>query len=104
MLGAIYNSLSGMDAFTKGLQTISNNVSNLNSSGFKAKTVSFEDLTGGEKGGTLKGGETNEGGNGVRIKDPITDFSQGDLQQTSNDLDLAIQGTGFLAVINTDGK
>jgi flagellar hook protein FlgE len=104
MLGAIYNSLSGMDAFTKGLQTISNNVSNLNSSGFKAKTVSFGDLTGGGTGGTLRGGASDDGGNGVRIKDLVTDFSQGDLQQTNNDLDLGIQGLGFLAVINKDGQ
>ncbi|HJT42303.1 MAG TPA: flagellar hook-basal body complex protein [Rhizomicrobium sp.] len=103
MLGAIYNSLSGMGAFTKGLQTISNNVSNLNSSGFKAQTVSFGDLTDGERGGALRGGGTGDGGNGVRISDPITDFSQGDLQQTGNDLDLGIQGTGFLTVLNKDG-
>jgi len=104
MLGAIYNSLSGMDAFTKGLQTISNNVSNLNSNGFKGQAVNFSDLTDGERGGGLRGGGAGDGGNGVRISDPITDFSQGDLQQTNNDLDLGIQGTGFLTVLNKDGQ
>ncbi len=104
MLGAIYNSLSGMDAFTKGLQTISNNVSNLNSSGFKAQTVSFNALTDGGRGGALRGSGAGDGGNGVRTNDPITDFSQGDLQQTSNDLDLGIQGNGFLTVVNKDGQ
>jgi len=104
MLGAIYNSLSGMDAFTKGLQTISNNVSNLNSNGFKGQAVNFSDLTDGERGGALRGGGAGDGGNGVRISDPITDFSQGDLQQTNNDLDLGIQGTGFLTVLNKDGQ
>lgn len=104
MLGAIYTSLSGMTAFTKGLQTISNNVANLNSNGFKAKTVSFEDLTDGGRGGALRGGGSDDGGNGVRFGVPLTDFSQGDLQQTGNDLDLGIQGTGFLTVLNSDGQ
>lgn len=104
MLGAIYNALSGMDAFTKGLQTISNNVSNLNSSGYKSQTVTFSDLTDGGRGGALRGGGSDDGGNGVRIGDPITDFTQGDLKQTNNDLDLAVQGTGFLTVLNKDGQ
>jgi flagellar hook protein FlgE len=93
-----------MDAFTKGLQTISSNVSNLNSSGFKAKTVSFEELTDGGRGGALRGGGSDNGGNGVRFGDPVTDFSQGDLQQTANDLDLAIQGNGFLTVLGKNGQ
>jgi len=104
MLGAIYNALSGMDAFTKGLQAISNNVSNLNSSGFKSQTVTFSDLTDGGRGGALRGGGADDGGNGVRVGDSITNFSQGDLQQTSNDLDLGIQGNGFLTVLNKDGQ
>src|SRR6185369_10602688 len=44
MLGAIYIGLSGMDAYEKGLQTISNNVANLNTAGFKSTSVSFNDL------------------------------------------------------------
>ena len=43
MLGAIYVGLSGMNAYSKGLQTISNNVANLNTSGFKSTAVSFTD-------------------------------------------------------------
>jgi flagellar hook protein FlgE len=99
MLGAIYTSLSGMNAFTKGLLTISNNVSNLNSSGFKSSTVSFEDLTG--KG---LGSGSNSTGNGVRFGNSLTDFSQGTLQQTNSALDLGIQGTGFLTVLNKEGQ
>jgi flagellar hook protein FlgE len=104
MLGAIYNALSGMDAFTKGLQTISNNVSNLNSNGYKSQTVSFSDLTDGGRGGALRGGGSDDGGNGVRIGESITDFTQGDLKQTNNDLDLGIQGNGFLTVLDKDGQ
>ena len=44
MLGAIYIGLSGMNAYSKGLQTISNNVANLNTPGFKATSVRFTDV------------------------------------------------------------
>jgi len=104
MLGAIYNALSGMNAFTKGLQTISNNVSNLNSNGYKGQVVSFSDLTGSEHGNALTGNGIGLVGNGVRINDPRSDFGQGDLRPTNNDLDLGIQGAGFLTVLNKDGK
>ena len=41
MLGAIYTGMSGMDAYSEGLQTISNNVANLNTSGFKEQNVAL---------------------------------------------------------------
>jgi flagellar hook protein FlgE len=101
MLGAIYTGLSGMDAYTKGLDTISNNVANLNTLGFKASSVQFADLfdNGGSGGLTFVGSKVSQG-EGVRIGSTFTDFSQGDLTQTKNDLDLAIQGSGFLTLLN----
>lgn len=104
MLGAIYNSLSGMDAFEKGLETISNNVSNLNTNGYKAQTVTFSDLTNGGYDGGLHGGGGDDGGDGVKLNNPSANFSQGTLQQTSNALDLGIQGTGFLTVVDKNGN
>lgn len=106
MLGAIYIGLSGMDAYSKGLQTISNNVANLNTLGYKAQTVQFADLfdEGGSGGLTYTGSSfATQGGEGVRIGSSFTDFKQGDLNQTGNDLDLAIQGDGFLVLLN-DGN
>lgn len=104
MLGAIYVGLSGMNAYSKGLQTISNNVANLNTDGFKSTSVSFSDLYTVEGNGWSFEGRNEQGaGTGVRIADPITDFGAGELRQTTNDLDLALKGNGFLVLMN-DGK
>jgi flagellar hook protein FlgE len=103
MLGAIYSGLSGMDAYSEGLQTISNNVANLNTSGFKEQNVSFEELVNSGGSGFL-GTESEPGGYGVTEGAPATDFSQGTLQQTDSGLDLAIQGNGFLVVYNNGSE
>lgn len=102
MLGAIYTALSGMDAYSDGLQTISNNVANLNTSGFKETDVAFNELVNTGNGDYL-GADSQTSGYGVSMASPLTDFSQGTLQQTDSGLDLAIQGNGFLTVIN-DGS
>ncbi len=104
MLGAIYIGLSGMNAYSQGLQTISNNVANLNSPGFKSTSVNFTDLfTYGGGGLTYSGGtDAQQAGAGVRLASPQIDFSQGDLRQTDGDLDLAVQGNGFLVLLDGD--
>jgi len=104
MLGAIYTGLSGMNAYSKGLQTISNNVANMNTPGFKATTVSFTDAFSYGGGGlTYTGAAPGEqSGSGVRYAEPRIDFSQGDLRQSEGDLDLAIQGSGFLVLMEGD--
>lgn len=105
MLGAIYIGLSGMNAYSKGLQTISNNVANLNTLGFKATSVSFTDLFSYGGGGLTYTGGTGgqQTGSGVRFADPSIDFRQGDLRQSDGDLDLAIQGNGFFVILE-NGK
>ena len=99
MLGAIYTGMSGMTAYSQGLQTISSNVANLNTDGYKENTVSFGDLYNANGNGLFEsdGGAT---GRGVSMNTPSIDFSQGQLQQTGNNLDLAIQGNGFLVLLN----
>ena len=101
MLGAIYIGLSGMSAYSKGLQTISNNVANLNTSGFKSTSVNFNDLYSFNGGGLsyLSGSST---GSGIRFADPRVNFTRGDLRESENDLDLAIEGNGFLVLLDGD--
>lgn len=104
MLGAIYIGLSGLNAHSRGLQTISNNVANLNSPGFKSTAVSFGDIFNYGGGGlAFNRGIADRSGNGVRFTESRVDFTQGDLRQAEGDLDLAIQGQGFLVLLN-DGK
>ena len=101
MFGSIYVGLSGLNAYSRGLQQISNNVTNLNASGFKGSTVAFTDLVGinGNGGLSYAGGGGGGGGNGVEIGDSRIDFKQGELRQTDRDLDLAIDGSGFLVLM-----
>jgi flagellar hook protein FlgE len=100
MFGSIYVGLSGLNAYSRGLQQISNNVTNLNASGFKGSTVAFTDLVGinGHGGASYSGGPGG-GGNGVEIGDTRIDFKQGELRQTDRDLDLAIDGSGFMVLM-----
>src|SRR3954453_2525810 len=89
MLGAIYIGLSGMDAYSQGLQTISNNVANLNTLGYKSQTINFSDVYSTGGGGLTFADSGRSSGAGVRSGDPGKDFGQGTLQQTNNGLDLA---------------
>jgi flagellar hook protein FlgE len=99
MFGAIYVGLSGLNAYSRGLQQVSNNVANLNSTGFKAASVTFSDLyqLGGRGGRTLTDAGDGTGG-GVTIGDTQRNMRQGELRQTDRDLDLAVDGTGFLVL------
>ena len=104
MLGTIYVGLAGMNAYSKGLDVISNNVANLNTTGFKAGLASFSDVvyrnaagaTGGTSGTTISGG-------GVKANSDQHNFRQGDLRQTNNSLDAALDGNGFF-VLQRDGQ
>lgn len=102
MLGSIYIGLSGMNAYSGGLQTISNNVANLNTPGFKTTSVLFGDLFSFNRGSEFVGSTYSTRGSGVHIGSSRVNFAQGDLRQTGGALDLAIEGEGFLVLLNDD--
>jgi flagellar hook protein FlgE len=103
MFGSIYIGLSGLSAYSDGLKTVSNNVSNLNTAGFKASDVTFSDVYGaGSVGGLDYGTTGSQGGHGVSLNDLTVNFSQGELRQTDRDLDLAIDGSGFFVLLDGD--
>jgi flagellar hook protein FlgE len=99
MLGAIYVGLSGLNAYSRGLQQVSNNVANLNSTGFKGAAVTFTDLfqVGSRGGASYSGGSGT--GSGVSIGESQRDMRQGELRQTERDLDLAVNGAGYLVLM-----
>jgi flagellar hook protein FlgE len=91
MLGTIFIGLSGMSAFSNGLRQISNNITNINSTGYKASNLQFADLVG--------SGDAGPGhSQGVELGTPRIDFGQGELRQSDRDLDIAIDGQGFLVL------
>lgn len=105
MLGAIYIGLSGMQTFSKGLQIISNNVTNMNTSGFKATSVSFSDAF--NRGGLGSFHSSRNGqsfGAGVHLGSRSLNFSEGEMRQTGGSLDLAIKGDGFLVLSGEGGR
>lgn len=104
MIDSIYIALSGLRGYQTGLRVISNNASNLNTPGFKASSTQFADLffTGGNLGGN--GALPSGYGYGLSTLAAQTDFSQGQMQSTGNDLDLAVDGRGFFVLRDDDGK
>jgi len=104
MFGAIYVGLSGLQAYSQGLQKVSNNVANLNSTGFKSSTVSFSNLQTTRDTGGLGLQQGASGGGGVGIAPSSIDFRAGELRQTQRDLDLAVDGSGMLVLLNAQGQ
>jgi flagellar hook protein FlgE len=104
MLGTIYVGLAGMNAYSKGLDVISNNVANLNTAGFKAGVASFSDIVNRHAGGATSGSAGNGvTGAGVQVSTTHQNFSQGDLRDTNNPTDAALEGGGFF-ILERDGQ
>lgn len=104
MLGAIYTGLSGMNSYAKGLTVISNNVANLNTAGFKVSVPLFSDVVFRSGAGAVSGSSgTSTSGAGVDVDPSRLSFRQGELRDTGNSLDVAIDGNGFF-VLEQDGR
>jgi flagellar hook protein FlgE len=84
------------------LNTIANNLSNMNTTGFKAQTTSFSDLLYQEIGSSGSGDSIQQG-TGVQVATNATDFSSGSISSASSTSDMAIDGTGFF-VLDNDGS
>lgn len=106
MLDSFYIGATGMNAQQIRIDAIANNVSNVNTTGFKKTRVSFEDMFY-RRLNALAPLSTNQNYNQVGLGTAIarTDavFTAGNLQQTNNDLDLAIKGSGFFEVKADNG-
>ncbi|MFW5959956.1 MAG: flagellar hook-basal body complex protein, partial [Chitinivibrionales bacterium] len=111
MLRSLYTSATGMEAQQLYMDGISNNLSNVNTVGFKRSKMEFDDLM----YQTIKEpGVRNHEGNmapagievGLGVKPSATHrmFEQGSLNRTDNSLDFAVQGEGFFQVGLPDGR
>ncbi|MGP0595067.1 flagellar hook protein FlgE [Nitrospira sp. T9] len=100
---AFFAATSGINATSRALSEIGNNIANAQTIGYKSRSVSFGDLF----GATIGGGGTSTAlveGRGVRVLGIDPSFTQGSLQTTSNALDLAIDGDGFFRVSDATGN
>jgi flagellar hook protein FlgE len=87
--------LSGLNAAQKDLDVTSNNIANVNTTGFKESRAEFVDVY---ASSLLASGKTKVG-DGVLTSEVAQQFSQGSIQFTQNSLDLAITGNGFFATV-----
>src|ERR1700744_3071039 len=108
---ALYTAASGMAAQELKVQVISNNIANMQTTGYKKQTASFQDLiydhvrrVGAQASdqGTILPVGVDIGG-GVKTVGTPRSMTQGTLSQTGNDLDLAVSGEGFFKILMPDG-
>lgn len=111
MIRSLWISKTGMDAQQTNLDVISNNLANVSTNGFKSSRAVFEDLLyqtlrqpGGQSSQQTQLPTGLQIGTGARPVATERIFTQGNLQQTGNDKDVAINGAGFFQVLLPDGS
>ena len=83
--------LSGLNAAQADLNTTANNISNVSTVGFKESRTEFADIF----SASSSGGSGTQVGSGVLLANVAQQFNQGNLEFSSNTLDLAVNGEGF---------
>jgi flagellar basal-body rod protein FlgG len=110
MMRSLWTAASGMTGQQFNIDTISNNLSNVNTTGFKKNRADFEDLLyQTERVAGTPATETTlvptgvQVGHGVKVAATQKVYTQGSLQNTGNVSDMAIEGEGFFRVLMMDG-
>ena len=110
MIRALYTAATGMNAQEINVATISNNIANVNSTGYKKSRAEFQDLlyqnlrlvgTLSPNGNQIPTG--SQLGLGTKLGSVAKIYTQGDFIQTQNQLDMAITGKGFFQIALPDG-
>ena|SRR5581483_6219408 len=111
MLRALYSAAAGMESQQLNLDVISNNLANVNTTGFKKSKIEFEDLLyqtarapGSQQGAGNQLPTGIQIGHGSRVVATSRVFTNGELTQTGEQLDVAINGDGFFEVQMPDGS
>lgn len=108
---ALWIAKTGLDAQQTRMSVVSNNLANVNTTGFKRGRATFEDLI--YQNVRQAGGQSSQDtvlpsglslGTGVRVVATEKMHTQGNLLQTGNSLNMAIQGRGFFQVLQPDGS
>jgi flagellar basal-body rod protein FlgG len=111
MIRSLWTAASGMQAQTINIDVIANNLSNVNTSGFKRSRADFQDLL--YENMRSPGMASSAGtqvptgiqiGHGTRPVATQKIFAQGDFQHTQNPLDMAIEGSGFFQITQPNGQ
>lgn len=100
MATALSNALSGLQANSQAINVVSGNLANMNTYGYKANDVSFEELV--SQNSAASGNSNLTGGSVVPLSNQT--FAQGSVTTTGGAYDAAIQGNGFFVVQNQQGQ
>jgi flagellar hook protein FlgE len=92
--------LSGLNASSRSLDVIGNNIANANTTGMKASRAEFSGLVSSALSSASSGGA----GIGVEVANISQQFTQGNISTTNNNLDVAINGSGFFQLTQNDGS
>ena len=110
MQRALWIAASGMEAQQLNVDTIANNLANVNTTAFKRSRAEFQDLLyttlispGASSSASTRFPSGAQVGHGAKVSAIKKVFSQGDFQRTDNPLDLIIEGSGFFKVLLPDG-
>lgn len=111
MIRSLWTAASGMKSQSLNIDVISNNLANVNTAGFKTSRADFQDLLYEtmRQAGTSSS-ETSDVPTGIQVghgSRPVAShkiFTQGDFQQTKNELDIAIEGNGFYQIFQPTGE
>jgi len=93
------SALSGLNAATRSLDVIGNNIANANTTGMKSSRAEFSDMV-----ASAGGGGNAMAGIGIEVATVSQQFSQGNVNITGSDLDVAINGGGFFQLKSPDGS
>ncbi len=98
MVSGKYSAVAGAVAREQSIANISANLANVNTSGYRRNSVSFESL--------LRGAKQRQDANGInysRVKHNVSDFTPGPMRETANPYHVAIEGDGFFKIQGPDG-
>jgi flagellar hook protein FlgE len=98
-MASFFIPLTGLESDSVALNTIANDLANMNTTAFKAQTTNFSDLFYQQIGSTGSG-DLIQVGAGVQVASNETSYSQGSINSTGNATDVALNGNGFFVVGN----
>lgn len=103
MLETINVGMSGLLGYSRGLKVIANNTANINTPGFKGASLQFADMFASHTPGNAGDGLMRIG-YGLNTAGTALNFKQGELRQTGNSLDLAVDGQGLFTLRDANGN
>src|ERR1700733_4727721 len=101
-MGSFSTPLSGLTAAQGQLQSVSNNLANINTDGYKDQTLTFADVFS-QTGAPNGSGDPIQTGSGVTVSSTDSNFAEGNLNATGTSSNMALSGNGFFVTQSSRG-